>query len=203
MFHVSHHSTSHPPIQTSPVLTSCPVGRNYSATHLTFLGSERAAGTFALVIFKCIFQTCPKPPLASHTDTHNMIFVLLAQSLDSAAAFFWASAARLTGWAQRLSVIILKKLTSPILPPGNLTALELSFADSLLERNSSGNQTFPLESFRSPQPNEECVIFDPVGGKWGQARCDSLRGAVCQFQKGKRKKEMHTTSFIYSLQSVI
>ncbi|XP_056895299.1 adhesion G-protein coupled receptor D2 isoform X1 [Takifugu flavidus] len=66
---------------------------------------------------------------------------------------------------------------------GNLTALELSFADSLLERNSSGNQTFPFESFRSPQPNEECVIFDPVVGNWGQARCDSLRGAVCQFRK--------------------
>lgn len=200
MFRVSHHSTSHPPIQTSPILTSCPVGRNYSATHLTFLGSQHAVGTFALAIFKCIFQTCPKTPLANHTDTHTTRFLCYLHT--PLILLLWVSPVLLTDWAP-LSVIIFNKLTSPILPPGNLTALELSFADSLLERNSSGNQTFPLESFRSPQPNEECVIFDPVVGKWGQARCDSLRGAVCQFRKGNRKKEMHKTSFIYSLQTVV
>lgn len=105
----------------------------------------------------------------------------------------------LTGRAQSFQVVIFKKLTSPILPPGNLTALGHSFADSVLERNSSGNQSFPLELFRSPLPNEECVIFDPVVGKWDQARCDSFRGAVCQFRKGNRKKETYKMSFIYSL----
>ncbi|XP_056131823.1 adhesion G-protein coupled receptor D2 [Lampris incognitus] len=30
---------------------------------------------------------------------------------------------------------------------------------------------------------EWCVTFDPVNGSWGQDKCDSSKGAVCQFQK--------------------
>lgn len=62
--------------------------------------------------------------------------------------------------------------------------LENSFLDSLLDGNALQNQTISFELFHSPLSDEECGIFDPVIGSWGLAKCDSFRGAVCQFKKG-------------------
>lgn len=47
--------------------------------------------------------------------------------------------------------------------------------------NSFHNQTFFLHSSQS---DEDCDIFDPVSGGWSLVKCDSQRGAVCQFKKG-------------------
>ncbi|XP_044055394.1 adhesion G-protein coupled receptor D2 isoform X2 [Siniperca chuatsi] len=66
---------------------------------------------------------------------------------------------------------------------GNFTVLTNSFLDSLLDGNSLQNQTLSFELFHSPQSDEDCGIFDPVIGSWGQAKCQSFRGAVCQFKK--------------------
>ncbi|XP_070817602.1 adhesion G protein-coupled receptor D2 [Chaetodon trifascialis] len=57
------------------------------------------------------------------------------------------------------------------------------FLDSLLDEHSLQNQTLPFELFHSPQSDEDCGIFDPVIESWGEVKCDSFRGAVCQFKK--------------------
>lgn len=85
----------------------------------------------------------------------------------------------MTGFHFKVSVSLFKKLTSPILSPGNLTVL-----DSHLLKNSSWNQTSFFQLFHSPQSGEECGIFDPIIGNGELAKCDTLRGAVCQFKKG-------------------
>ncbi|XP_068564102.1 adhesion G-protein coupled receptor D2 [Cebidichthys violaceus] len=66
---------------------------------------------------------------------------------------------------------------------GNVTVLANSFLDSLLDGNALQNQTFSFELFHSPLSDEDCGIFDPLIGSLGLAKCDSLRGAVCQFKK--------------------
>ncbi|XP_042371703.1 adhesion G-protein coupled receptor D2 isoform X2 [Plectropomus leopardus] len=66
---------------------------------------------------------------------------------------------------------------------GNLSMLASSFLDSFLDGNSLENQTIKFELFHSPVPKEECGIFDPVTGSWDFDKCDSFRGAVCQFRK--------------------
>ncbi|XP_030290070.1 adhesion G-protein coupled receptor D2 isoform X3 [Sparus aurata] len=58
-----------------------------------------------------------------------------------------------------------------------------SFLESLLDGNSLQNQTISFELFHSPQSDEDCGIFDPVVGSRGLAKCDSSKGAVCQFKK--------------------
>ncbi|XP_036971348.1 adhesion G-protein coupled receptor D2 isoform X2 [Acanthopagrus latus] len=58
-----------------------------------------------------------------------------------------------------------------------------SFLESILDGNSLQNQTISFELFHSPQSDEDCGIFDPVVGSWGLAKCDSSKGAVCQFKK--------------------
>lgn len=72
-----------------------------------------------------------------------------------------------------------------ILPAGNVNALGRSDTDSLLETKPPGNQNFPFEAVHGPVPEEECGIFDPVFGV-DRARCDSLRGAVCQYWKANK-----------------
>nr|XP_019953882.1 PREDICTED: adhesion G-protein coupled receptor D2-like [Paralichthys olivaceus] len=63
---------------------------------------------------------------------------------------------------------------------GNFTVL----SHPLLEDgNSLENQTFPFELFHSSQSDVECGIFDPVMEDWRLTKCDSIRGAVCQFRK--------------------
>ncbi|XP_054459470.1 adhesion G-protein coupled receptor D2 [Anoplopoma fimbria] len=66
---------------------------------------------------------------------------------------------------------------------GNVSVLANSFLDSLLDGNALPNQTLSFEWFQSPLPDEDCGIFDPVIGNTGLAKCDSFRGAVCQFKK--------------------
>ncbi|KAM6938184.1 adhesion G protein-coupled receptor D2 [Lycodopsis pacificus] len=66
---------------------------------------------------------------------------------------------------------------------GNVTVLANSFLDSLLDGNALQNQTFSFELLPSPLSDEDCGIFDPLIGSVGLAKCDSLRGAVCQFKK--------------------
>lgn len=196
MFRDSHHSRSHPLKQTSPILTSCPVGSNHTAKHLTFLEMSMQWGRLHLSLLDTFFWHVQNTHLqTSHTRDlnafYNAIFILFAPSMDSGWVLFSASkwCQQLCGTADRLGTkfsgnCFLKEFTSPILPPGNLTASVHSIVDSLLERNSSGNQSFSSAVFHSPQLNEECGIFDPVVEKWDRARCDSFRGAVCQFTKG-------------------
>ncbi|XP_060889802.1 adhesion G-protein coupled receptor D2 isoform X1 [Labrus mixtus] len=64
---------------------------------------------------------------------------------------------------------------------GNITILATSLLDPLLD--SLQNQTLSFKLFRSPQSDEDCGIFDPVTGNLAHAKCDSFRGAVCQFKK--------------------
>lgn len=66
---------------------------------------------------------------------------------------------------------------------GNFTMLPDSLLDSLLDGNSTQNQTFTFEFFQSPKADEDCGIFDPVLGTCGLAKCNSFREAVCQFRK--------------------
>ncbi|XP_029989070.1 adhesion G-protein coupled receptor D2 isoform X1 [Sphaeramia orbicularis] len=66
---------------------------------------------------------------------------------------------------------------------GNISVLQNPVLSSLLTDNPLLNQTITLELFGSPQAEEECGIFDPVIGNWTFAKCDSMRGAVCQFRK--------------------
>uniref|UniRef100_A0A3B4TTF8 Adhesion G-protein coupled receptor D2-like n=1 Tax=Seriola dumerili TaxID=41447 RepID=A0A3B4TTF8_SERDU len=66
---------------------------------------------------------------------------------------------------------------------GNFTVLANVLLDSVRDGNSLQNQTFSLEFFHSPQSDEDCDIFDPVTGGWSLVKCDSFRGAVCQFKK--------------------
>ncbi|XP_034386291.1 adhesion G-protein coupled receptor D2 [Cyclopterus lumpus] len=77
----------------------------------------------------------------------------------------------------------LTKLWKDIPCQGNVTVLENSFLDSLLDGNDLQNQTISFELFHSHLSDEDCGIFDPVIGSWGLAKCDSFRGAVCQFKK--------------------
>lgn len=88
------------------------------------------------------------------------------------------------------------RITSPFLSLGNLTVLAHSVPDSLLDGNSSQNQTFPFELFHSPQSDEDCGIFDPVIGNWDLAKCDSFRGAVCQFKKGTNNNNNNNNNCI-------
>ncbi|KAL6108095.1 uncharacterized protein ACO6RY_18710 [Pungitius sinensis] len=74
----------------------------------------------------------------------------------------------------------LTKLWKDIPCQANVTAN--SFLDSLLDGNASQNQTLSFKLFHSHLSDEDCDVFDPVIGSWGQARCDSLMGAVCQFK---------------------
>ncbi|KAF0042007.1 hypothetical protein F2P81_005539 [Scophthalmus maximus] len=64
---------------------------------------------------------------------------------------------------------------------GNFTVLANPFLDSLKDGDALQNQTFEL--FQSPQSDVDCGIFDPVVEHWSLAKCDSFRGAVCQFKK--------------------
>ncbi|XP_057696800.1 adhesion G-protein coupled receptor D2-like isoform X2 [Corythoichthys intestinalis] len=57
------------------------------------------------------------------------------------------------------------------------------FLDSILNGDPLENQTFSVEFVHSPQPDEECGIFDPVTGSLVHDNCDSFRGAVCQYKK--------------------
>lgn len=68
---------------------------------------------------------------------------------------------------------------------GNFTSLHLasSLLDSLLDGSTLQNQTFSFEVFQSPQSDEDCGVLDPVTGRWGLDKCDTVRGAVCQFKK--------------------
>lgn len=72
---------------------------------------------------------------------------------------------------------------APFPLPVNFTILANSLVDSLLDVDLLENQTL-VEFSHSPRLDEDCGIFDPVIGTWGQAKCDSYRGAVCQFRKG-------------------
>ncbi|XP_070688316.1 adhesion G protein-coupled receptor D2 [Pempheris klunzingeri] len=63
---------------------------------------------------------------------------------------------------------------------GNFTVLTNSFLDSLLDGNSLHSS---MKLFHSPQSGDDCGVFDPVMGSRGLAKCNSFRGAVCQFQK--------------------
>ncbi|XP_026179294.1 adhesion G-protein coupled receptor D2 isoform X2 [Mastacembelus armatus] len=60
--------------------------------------------------------------------------------------------------------------------------LARAFSNSLVEKNSLQNQTLSFE-FYSSQSDEDCGIFDPVMGRRDLAKCDSCKGAVCQFKK--------------------
>ncbi|XP_032381624.1 adhesion G-protein coupled receptor D2 [Etheostoma spectabile] len=75
----------------------------------------------------------------------------------------------------------LMKLWRDIPCQGNFT--ENLFLDSLLDGNSLQNQTFSFEFFNHADSDEDCGIFDPVIGNWGQAKCASFSGTVCQFKK--------------------
>ncbi|XP_077964410.1 adhesion G protein-coupled receptor D2 isoform X4 [Gasterosteus aculeatus] len=77
----------------------------------------------------------------------------------------------------------LTKLWKDIPCRGNVTVFKKSFSDSLLDGNALQNQTFSFELFHSRLSHENCDVFDPVVGSLGQAKCDSLMGAVCQFKK--------------------
>ncbi|XP_018528574.1 LOW QUALITY PROTEIN: adhesion G-protein coupled receptor D2 [Lates calcarifer] len=66
---------------------------------------------------------------------------------------------------------------------GNFTVLASAFLDSFLDGNSLQNRTISFEFVHSPQSEENCDIFDPVVGDWSLAKCNSARGAVCQFKK--------------------
>ncbi|XP_077440718.1 adhesion G protein-coupled receptor D2 [Vanacampus margaritifer] len=57
------------------------------------------------------------------------------------------------------------------------------FLGSILDGKPLENQTFSLKIVHSPQPDEECDIFDPVTGSLSHDNCDSFRGAVCQYKK--------------------
>ncbi|XP_037325891.2 adhesion G-protein coupled receptor D2 [Pungitius pungitius] len=74
----------------------------------------------------------------------------------------------------------LTKLWKDIPCQANVTAN--LFLDSLLDGNASQNQTLSFKLFHSHLSDGDCDVFDPVIGSWGQARCDSLMGAVCQFK---------------------
>ncbi|XP_072244890.1 adhesion G protein-coupled receptor D2 [Leuresthes tenuis] len=58
-----------------------------------------------------------------------------------------------------------------------------SLSDYPLEGNSLQNQTFSFELFGSPTPYEDCGIFNPATGSSDLIKCNSYRGAVCQFKK--------------------
>ncbi|XP_035509235.1 adhesion G-protein coupled receptor D2 [Morone saxatilis] len=65
---------------------------------------------------------------------------------------------------------------------GNFTVLANSFLD-ILDRHSLQNQTLYFEVSHSSQSDENCGVFDPVNGSLNLVKCDSYRGAVCQFKK--------------------
>ncbi|XP_068446254.1 adhesion G-protein coupled receptor D2 [Clinocottus analis] len=77
----------------------------------------------------------------------------------------------------------LTKLWKDIPCRGNVSAIPNSFLDSLRDGNALQNQTLSFELFHSPLSDEDCGVFDPVLASWGLAKCDSFRGAVCQFKK--------------------
>ncbi|KAG7217538.1 hypothetical protein INR49_021465, partial [Caranx melampygus] len=66
---------------------------------------------------------------------------------------------------------------------GNFTVFTNVHVDADQDGNSFQNETFVLKVLRSSQSDEDCDIFDPVAGGWRLVRCDSYRGAVCQFKK--------------------
>ncbi|XP_039985674.1 adhesion G-protein coupled receptor D2 isoform X2 [Xiphias gladius] len=65
----------------------------------------------------------------------------------------------------------------------NFTVFANLSLDSLLDRISLQNQTLSFELSQGPQSDEDCDIFDPVIEGWSQTKCNSVRGAVCQFKK--------------------
>uniref|UniRef100_UPI0037E7626D adhesion G protein-coupled receptor D2 n=1 Tax=Semicossyphus pulcher TaxID=241346 RepID=UPI0037E7626D len=95
--------------------------------------------------------------------------------VSSGLVFKWSGAAMVIQAS-------LKKLWRDRPCQGNITILAHSLLDSLLDGNPLQNQTFSFELFQSPQSDEDCGIFDPVKGT-SDAKCDSFRGAVCQFKK--------------------
>ncbi|XP_054645830.1 adhesion G-protein coupled receptor D2 isoform X2 [Dunckerocampus dactyliophorus] len=64
---------------------------------------------------------------------------------------------------------------------GNISAFDHAFLDSILEGNAL--QTFSVTFVDSTPPGEECGVFDPATGSVSLEKCDSYRGAVCQFKK--------------------
>ncbi|KAF7658814.1 hypothetical protein LDENG_00007710 [Lucifuga dentata] len=65
---------------------------------------------------------------------------------------------------------------------GNISVLINPFLHSFLDEDTLQNQNFSLELVHNPQDNH-CVTFDPISKSWGPDKCDSIRGAICQFKK--------------------
>ncbi|XP_074490677.1 adhesion G protein-coupled receptor D2 isoform X1 [Sebastes fasciatus] len=105
----------------------------------------------------------------------------LCSPISSGLVFKWSEAAM-----EIESSLAEPRRDSPC--QGNFTVSADSFLDSLLDGNSLQNQTVSFELFQSPEPkseseSESCGIFDPVTESSGLVKCDSFRGAVCQFKK--------------------
>ncbi|XP_034560198.1 adhesion G-protein coupled receptor D2 isoform X2 [Notolabrus celidotus] len=66
---------------------------------------------------------------------------------------------------------------------GNITILASPLLETFLDSNTSLNQALSFEFLHTPQTDEVCGYFDPVVGSLDLAKCDSHRGAVCQFKK--------------------
>ncbi|XP_029355881.1 adhesion G-protein coupled receptor D2 [Echeneis naucrates] len=77
----------------------------------------------------------------------------------------------------------LTKLTGDNPCQANFSLLADLLLDSVQDGSPFQNQTFSFEMFHSHQSDEDCDILDPVSGAWSQVKCNSLRGAVCQFSK--------------------
>lgn len=75
------------------------------------------------------------------------------------------------------------------------------FLDSLKDGDALQNQTFEL--FQSPQSDVDCGIFDPVVEHWSLAKCDSFRGAVCQFKKGNDNNSLGQLFFLFYLSNAM
>ncbi|XP_062306059.1 adhesion G-protein coupled receptor D2 isoform X1 [Osmerus eperlanus] len=56
------------------------------------------------------------------------------------------------------------------------------FLDTLRNAGLEPYHNFSDEAVNAPKIGQ-CVTFDPQSGSWGLDACDSLRGAVCQFEK--------------------
>lgn len=206
MFRVSHHSTSHPPIQTSPILTSCPVGRNYSATHLTFLGSERAVGTLALAIFKCICQTCPKTPLANHTDTHTQHdFCVTCTVPWFCCCFFVFESHRHCCHPGHSVGRWLSSRNSPRQFFLQETWLPWSFPSLTLswKETHQGIKLSPLNRSAVLSLTRNVSSLTLLSGSGAKPDVTHSEGPSASLGRVIEKKEIYKTSFIYSLQSVI
>lgn len=81
--------------------------------------------------------------------------------------------------------------------------LASAFLDSFLDGNSLQNRTISFEFVHSPQSEENCDIFDPVVGDWSLAKCNSARGAVCQFKKGNNNNKQCLLICMHSILDVM